>query len=144
MPNVGEVSRTADAVAAKSRRKSRARHTEARMRHPTSLNRSTAGTFCTGCSLRPPRWDALERERQQRIAADAAALFTEFAGNPESDCGLAQLLGDKGDLMLTHYARTFDALGVMQARTDKLVLRDFLEPLSSYVSMLELGLMGYR
>jgi len=27
------------------------------------------------------RWDALERERQQRIAADAAALFTEFAPN---------------------------------------------------------------
>jgi len=88
------------------------------------------------------RWDALERERQQQISAEAAALFSEIAGSPESDCGLAQLLGDKGDFMLTYYARTFDALGVAQARTDKLALRDFLEPLSSYVSMLELGLYG--
>jgi chlorite dismutase len=88
------------------------------------------------------RWDALDRERQQTIAAEAAALFTTFANDPEADCGLAQLLGDKGDFMLTFYARSFDALGVAQARTDKLALRDYLEPLSSYVSILELGLYG--
>jgi chlorite dismutase len=88
------------------------------------------------------RWDALDRERQQTIAAEAAALFAAFANDPDADCGLAQLLGDKGDLMLTSYARSFDALGVAQAQTDKLALRDFLEPLSSYVSMLELGLYG--
>jgi len=87
------------------------------------------------------RWDGLANERET-IAAEAAALFTEFAAATDADCGLAQLLGDKGDLMLTYYARSFDALGVVQARTDKLALRDYLEPLSSYVSMLELGLYG--
>jgi chlorite dismutase len=88
------------------------------------------------------RWDALDRARQQTIADEAAALFTEFASDAAADCGLAQLLGDKGDFMLTNYARTFDALGVAQARTDKLALRDYLDPLSSYVSILELGLYG--
>jgi chlorite dismutase len=88
------------------------------------------------------RWDALSRDRQQAIGAEAAALFAELAAGAEADCGLAQLLGDKGDFMLTHYARSFDALGVAQARTDKLALRDYLEPLSSYVSILELGLYG--
>jgi chlorite dismutase len=88
------------------------------------------------------RWDALDRERQQRIAAEAATLFSELASGPDRDCGLAQLLGDKGDLMVTNYAHTFDALGIAQARTDKLALCDFLEPRSSYVSMLELGLYG--
>jgi chlorite dismutase len=87
-------------------------------------------------------WDALDGPQQQTIANEAAALFTEFANDPDADCGLAQLLGDKGDFMLTHYARTFDALGLAQARTDKLALRDYLEPLSSYVSILELGLYG--
>ena len=42
--------------------------------------------------------------------------------------------------MLTHYARSFDALGEAQARVDKLALRDVLEPMESYVSVLELGL----
>ena len=88
------------------------------------------------------RWDALGHARQQTITAEAVALFDEFAGAPETDCGLSQLLGDKGDVMLTYYARSFDVLGVAQARTDKLALRDYLEPLSSYVSVLELGLYG--
>ncbi len=88
------------------------------------------------------RWDALEAGAQQTIAAEAAALFTVYARSADTDCGLAQLLGDKGELMATFYARSFDALGVAQARTDKLALRDFLEPLSSYVSILELGLYG--
>jgi peroxiredoxin len=88
------------------------------------------------------RWDALDSYRQAAIANEAAALFEEFAADPDQDCGLAQLLGDKGDLMITNYARSFDALGVAQARTDKLALRDFLTPHHSYVSVLELGLYG--
>src|SRR5665213_1666723 len=88
------------------------------------------------------RWDALDGGRQQTIVAEATALFTAFANDPDTDCSLTQLLGDKGDFMLTFYAHTFDALGVAQARTDKLALRDYLAPLSSYVSILELGLYG--
>jgi chlorite dismutase len=86
------------------------------------------------------RWDA--RDAQWRIAAEreACALFEALADDPDSDLGLAQLLGHKGELMLTHYARSFDALGEAQARVDKLALRDYLEPMESYVSMLELGL----
>ncbi len=86
------------------------------------------------------RWDALTAERRETIEREAAALFTECASGEETDAGLAQLLGHKGDLMLTHYARSFDALGEVQARVDKLALRDVLEPLESYVSVLELGL----
>ena len=42
--------------------------------------------------------------------------------------------------MLTHYARTFDGLAYAQTLVDKLELREFLQPLGSYVSVLELGL----
>ena len=87
-------------------------------------------------------WDALAGERQTAIADEATTLVGELANDPDTDCGLVQLLGDKGDVMFTHYARSFDALGVAQARVDKLVLRDYLEPLGSYVSVLELGLYG--
>ncbi|HEY0394847.1 MAG TPA: hydrogen peroxide-dependent heme synthase [Candidatus Elarobacter sp.] len=86
------------------------------------------------------RWDALEADRRHAIEREASALFDALALDGDSDLGLAQLLGHKGELMLTHYARTFDALGAVQARVDKLALRDYLEPLDSYVSVLELGL----
>jgi chlorite dismutase len=86
------------------------------------------------------RWDALEADRRAAIEHGAQELFATLARDADADLGLAQLLGHKGDLMLTHYARSFDALGEMQAQVDKLPLRDFLEPLESYVSILELGL----
>jgi peroxiredoxin len=88
------------------------------------------------------RWDAIEAPRRDPIGHDAAALFAALASDADGDCGLVQLLGHKGDLMLTHYARSFDALAVAQAKVDKLALADFLEPQGSYVSVLELGLYG--
>jgi chlorite dismutase len=88
------------------------------------------------------RWDALDAERKRAVEREATELFAAFARDADADLGLAQLLGHKGDLMLTHYARSFDALGEVQAQVDKLALRDYLEPMESYVSILELGLYG--
>jgi chlorite dismutase len=60
--------------------------------------------------------------------------------DPESDVATAQVLGHKADLMITHYAKSFDALGDAQIGFDRLALADYLEPTTSYVSILELGL----
>ena len=86
------------------------------------------------------RWDALSSDRRAAVEAQARTMFESLAHDADGDLGLAQLLGHKGELMLTHYARSFDALGEAQARVDKLALRDLLEPMESYVSVLELGL----
>ena len=86
------------------------------------------------------RWDALDAQRKAAVEREAVDLFAALAADEDGDFGFAQLLGHKGDLMLTHYARSFDALGEVQARVDKLALRDYLEPHESYVSILELGL----
>ena len=86
------------------------------------------------------RWDALDATNRTRIAAEAIEFLQPLRDDPESDVALAQLLGHKADLMLTHYARDFDVLGDEQIAFDKLALRDYLEPVSSYVSILELGL----
>nr|MDQ6944215.1 heme-dependent peroxidase [Candidatus Eremiobacteraeota bacterium] len=61
------------------------------------------------------RFDALELDHKRAIEREAGELFTALASDAEADLGLAQLLGHKGDLMLTHYARSFDALGEVQA-----------------------------
>jgi peroxiredoxin len=85
-------------------------------------------------------WAALESAERREIELEATALFQGLVGDGEGDFSIAQLLGHKGDLMLTHYAKSFDRLGEVQIRTDKLRLSDYLEPRASYVSILELGL----
>ena len=86
------------------------------------------------------RFDGLEIERKRTIEREAIDVFTTLSSAADADISLAQMLGHKADLMLTHYATSFDALGEMQTRVDKLALRAYLEPITSYVSILELGL----
>ena len=85
-------------------------------------------------------FDAVSAERRAAIATEAVASLAPLATSPDGDVGLAQLLGHKADLMVTHYAKTFDELGTAQIAFDKLAIRDYLEPTTSYVSILELGL----
>jgi chlorite dismutase len=86
------------------------------------------------------RWDALPEKRRDKYAGHAADLVDHLKGNDDGDVGLTQIVGHKGDLMVTHYARSFDGLAYAQTLVDKLELRDFLDPQGSYVSVLELGL----
>jgi chlorite dismutase len=74
------------------------------------------------------------------IAAEAQGYLGMLASAPESDVSPAQMLGHKCDLMLTHYAKRLDELAAAQTAFDKLELADYVEPLTSYVSILELGL----
>jgi len=80
-------------------------------------------------------FDELPEECRADVVREAGAYFA-----PDGDVSLAQLLGHKGDLMLTHYAKSFDELGAVQTAFDKLDLAEYLEPQSSFVSVLELGL----
>jgi chlorite dismutase len=85
-------------------------------------------------------FDALPEARRQAIAREALAALQPPADPRDGDVSLAQMLGHKCDLMLTHYARDFDALGAAQTAFDKLELAEFLDATTSYVSILELGL----
>ncbi|TAM91242.1 heme-dependent peroxidase [bacterium] len=86
------------------------------------------------------RWAALPAERRTAIAREAEACFAELAEDPDRDLAPVQVLGTKGDLLLVHYARGFEALAEAEMRVDGLALNDYLTPRSSYVSVLELGL----
>jgi chlorite dismutase len=85
-------------------------------------------------------FDALPAARREAIAREAVAFLQPPADPAEGDLALAQMLGHKCDLMVTRYARDFDSLGAAQTGFDKLELADYLEPTTSYVSILELGL----
>lgn len=91
-------------------------------------------------SLDRRAWDALPEKRRNKYSGHAIDLIDHLKNTEDGDLALTQLVGKNADLMLTHYARTFEGLSYAQTLIDKLELRDFLEPRSSYVSVLELGL----
>src|SRR5438094_3937210 len=54
--------------------------------------------------------------------------------------GLYSLLGHKVDLMLVHFRQSFDELNQAELQLAQLRLSDYLEPATSYLSIIELGL----
>jgi chlorite dismutase len=86
------------------------------------------------------RWDQLRRRSsadRERLAADAMkALVVPDAGST----AMVQMLGHKGDLMFICFRRSFDALGEAQLALSQIELHDLLEPTTSYVSVVELGM----
>jgi hydrogen peroxide-dependent heme synthase len=86
------------------------------------------------------RWEDTDDVTRARVTHEAAAFFAKQREREDADLGLAQIVGNKGDLMLTHYARTFEGLPEAEMLFDRLELSEYLEQTSSYVSVLELGL----
>jgi hydrogen peroxide-dependent heme synthase len=85
-------------------------------------------------------WDRLPPDERADILREAVAALEPLKSKEDSDVGLAQILGHKADLMLTHYSRNYEGLAYAQIVVDKLRLAEYLLPTTSYVSVLELGL----
>jgi len=85
-------------------------------------------------------WDTLPQAERSPMIEEATQVLSKLKANQDNDLGLAQLVGHKGDLMLTHYSKSFDGLAHAQTVFDKTRLSEFLIPATSYVSILELGL----
>jgi len=86
------------------------------------------------------RWDRLrstdEGARQQMAEEAVTALAVPDAGST----AFVQLLGHKGDLMVICFRRGFEELAQAQLGFSRTALHDHLEPTTSYVSVVELGM----
>jgi len=86
------------------------------------------------------RWErvrALAESERRRIADEAVtALAVPDAGS----AALVQVLGHKADLMVICFRRGFEQLAEAQLAFSRTPLHDLLEPTSSYVSVVELGM----
>jgi chlorite dismutase len=86
------------------------------------------------------RWDRLRgraSSERERMGAEAArALSVPDAGST----AFVQMLGHKADLMFICFRRGFDDLAQAQLALAQTELYDALEPTSSYVSVVELGM----
>src|ERR1700719_3427147 len=80
-------------------------------------------------------WRRLSADTQRDIAHEASVALVDL-----KNTGLFAMLGHKGDLMFVHFRETFDQLHQAQSHVARLRLSEFLEPSTSYVSVVELGL----
>lgn len=85
--------------------------------------------------VRWPEWKKLERGAQREIVCQAAKAFEGMKRS-----AAYSLLGHKGDLLLVHFRESFDELNRVELHLAQLDLWDYLEPASSYLSIVELGL----
>ncbi|MGH9721750.1 MAG: hydrogen peroxide-dependent heme synthase [Bryobacteraceae bacterium] len=80
-------------------------------------------------------WKQQSEGKQKEIAAEASAALGAMAQSAPF-----AMLGHKGDLMLVHFRDSFDELSDVELRLACLGLADYLEPATSYLSVVELGL----
>ena len=85
-------------------------------------------------------WRQLREAERQEIIHEAGTLLGKMEQNPAGQSALYSLLGHKGDLMLVHFRAGFDELNRAELRLAQLRLNDYLEPTTSYLSVIELGL----
>jgi chlorite dismutase len=85
-------------------------------------------------------WRDLAAASQNELAVEAAALLSRMEQNPGGQSAVFSLLGHKGDLMFVHFRESFEELKRAELALAGLRLIDYLEPVSSYLSIIELGL----
>ncbi len=87
-----------------------------------------------------PLWNNLTEAERDPILAEARVALQDFETAPEGQSALFRVLGHKGDFLLLHFRRSFEQLSGAEAIVDRLRIREFLEPSTSFLSVIELGL----
>ena len=90
--------------------------------------------------FRRSAWRSLPDTEKSGIANEAASALTAMEQNSTGQSAIYSLLGHKGDLMLIHFRESFADLNQAELKLANLRLSDYLEPTSSYLSIIELGL----
>jgi len=85
-------------------------------------------------------WRATPENARRDISSESASLLARMEAKTDGQSALFSLLGHKGDLMLVHFRESFDQLNQAELDLAQLRLSEFLEPTSSYLSVIELGL----
>jgi chlorite dismutase len=107
------------------------------MKHEVPLTLEGASILHQMFRIRWQAWKGLAEERRREVLEEATHVL---AGMEQAQSALFSLLGHKGDLMLVHFRNSFDELNQVELCVAQLKLSEFLEPTSSYLSVVELGL----
>ncbi|MBV9768572.1 MAG: heme-dependent peroxidase [Bryobacterales bacterium] len=107
---------------------------------PVPLTLEGASMLHQMMRVRWPAWKQLETDKRAEITQQAAMALGEMEREEGGQSAAFSLLGHKGDLILVHFRRSFEELNRVERRLAGLGLWDYLEPTSSYLSVVELGL----
>ena len=90
--------------------------------------------------IRWPEWRVRPEDLRQRLAHEAKDALLAMGRGEGGTTVPVTLLGHNGDLMLIHLRRSFEELQKAQVEVARLGLSTFLEPTTSFVSIVELGM----
>jgi hydrogen peroxide-dependent heme synthase len=107
---------------------------------PVPLTIEGASVLHQMLRVRWTAWKAINAVERSGIAEEAAVALAELELNAAGQSAAFSLLGHKGDLILVHFRQSFDELNRVEKRLAQLRLWDYLEPATSYLSVVELGL----
>jgi hydrogen peroxide-dependent heme synthase len=82
-------------------------------------------------------WRALSQSERATVLEEAQSVLQQME---PKQTALFSLLGHKGDLLFLHFRNSFEEVNAAELQLAQLELSDYLEPLTSYVSVIELGL----
>lgn len=85
----------------------------------------------------------LADHERKAVAEKAAKVIAAMEENADGPSAAFSLIGHKGDLMLIHFRKTLEELNAAELAISKLRFGDFIEPASSYLSIIELGLYEF-
>ena len=90
--------------------------------------------------VRRTSWRALNTESKIAPWPRPHRCSARWQRREDGESGIFSQLGHKGDLMLVHFRRSFEELNQAEIAIANLELADYLEPTTSYLSVIELGL----
>jgi peroxiredoxin len=85
-------------------------------------------------------WRKLDDAGRSAALHDASKLFGEMSRREDGESALFSQLGHKGDLIIVHFRRSIDELRRAELAVAALALSDYLEPTTSYLSVIEISL----
>jgi hydrogen peroxide-dependent heme synthase len=90
--------------------------------------------------FRRTAWRERPQTERSAIAQETSIALSAMEKNTSGQSALYSLIGHKGDLMLIHFRNSFADLNQAELTLANLRLSDYLEPTTSYLSIIELGL----
>ena len=95
--------------------------------------------------VRRSGWRALDESTRERVAEEAALVLGGMEqqrsanGRPNQSAVYSQI-GHKGDVLVVHFRDSLDQVHCAELALARLEVSDYLEPVHSYLSVVELGL----
>src|SRR5437016_13587602 len=87
-----------------------------------------------------PQWRAVAPSQRAAIIAASTAWCTEQATPAQGCSAFFSVLGQKGDLLAVHFRPSLEALNGVELSLRQTDLFAYLQPVYSYLSVIELGL----